>query len=105
MQQNANSELINLYFRLGKIISDNAKYGNKFIKEFSLALKLEFPDTNGFSERNLSRMKKFYEEYKDLSILPTPLAKLPWSHNNLLLDKINNIETRIWYAEKCYTNY
>jgi len=33
-------------------------------------------------------MKKSYEEYKDLSILPMALAKLPWSHNNLLLDKV-----------------
>ena len=49
-------------------------------------------------------MKKFYEEYKDLSNLPTALAKLPWSHNNLLLDKIKDLQVREWYAEKCYEN-
>ena len=75
VQQNANRELINLYFRIGKIISQNAKYGNKFIKEFSASLKIDFPDATGFSERNLSRMKKFYEEYRDLAILPPPVAK------------------------------
>ena len=91
VQENANMELIKLYFRLGKIISENAKYGNRFIEDFSVALKLEFPNTTGFSARNLSRMKKFYDEYKDLSNLPTTLAKLPWSHNNLLLDKVKNI--------------
>ena len=104
IQENANAELINLYFRLGKIISKNAKYGNKFIKDFSIALKLEFPSVTGFSTRNLSRMKKFYEAYKDLSILPTALAKLPWSHNNLLLDKINELNVREWYAKKCIEN-
>ncbi len=102
--QHANNELIMLYFRLGKIISENAEYGNQFIKNFSISLKLEFPDTEGFSERNLSRMKKFYEEYRDLSILPTALAKLPWSHNMLLLNKIKDLEIRTWYAEKCYEN-
>lgn len=104
VQENANMELIRLYFRLGKIVSENAKYGNKFIEDFSVALKLEFPDSTGFSTRNLSRMKKFYEEYKDLSNLPTPLAKLPWSHNNLLLDKIKDLQIREWYAEKCFEN-
>ena len=104
VQENANMELIRLYFRLGKIVSENAKYGNKFINDFSVALKLEFPDSTGFSTRNLSRMKKFYEEYKDLSNLPTTLAKLPWSHNNLLLDKIKDLQVRQWYAEKCFEN-
>lgn len=104
IMQSANSEVIKLYFRLGKIVRENVKYGNKFIQNFSTSLKLEFPNTEGFSERNLSRMKKFYEEYKDLSILPTALAKLPWSHNMLLLEKIKDLNVRKWYANKCIEN-
>lgn len=104
LMQNVNNELIMLYFRLGKIISENTKYGNNFIKNFSISLRLEFPNTDGFSERNLSRMKKFYEEYKDLSILPPAVAKLPWTHNSLLIDKIKNIDIREWYANKCFEN-
>lgn len=34
IQENANAELINLYFRIGRIVSENAKYGNKFIQDF-----------------------------------------------------------------------
>lgn len=49
-------------------------------------------------------MKKFYEEYKDLSNLPTALANLPWSHNMLLLEKIKDFEIRKWYADKCLEN-
>ena len=104
VQENANMELIRLYFRLGKIVSENAKYGNKFIEDFSVALKLEFPDSTGFSSRNLSRMKKSYEKYTDLSILPPAVAKLPWTHNCILLEKIKNDEIRNWYAEKCIEN-
>ena len=104
VQENANMELIRLYFRLGKIVSENSKYGNKFIEDFSVALKLEFPDSTGFSARNLSRMKKFYEKYTDLSILPPAVAKLPWTHNCILLEKIKNDEIREWYAEKCFEN-
>ncbi len=49
-------------------------------------------------------MRKFYETYKDLSNLPTALAKLPWNFNNLLIDRIDDVNKRIWYAEKCIEN-
>ena len=51
-------------------------------------------------------MSKFSinEEYKDLSNFPMALAKLPCSHNNLLLDKIKDLNVRKWYAEKCFQN-
>ncbi|MBQ7995656.1 MAG: hypothetical protein IJ247_05550 [Bacilli bacterium] len=51
-----------------------------FITAGLLALKIDFPDATGFSTRNLARMRKFYETYRDLSNLPMPLAKLPWTH-------------------------
>ena len=100
----ANTELINMYFRLGKVISDNAKYGNKFITMLAVSLKLDFPDVTGFSERNLWRMKAFYEEYRDLSILPPLVAELPWTHNYLLVEKIKAREERLWYAGECLKN-
>lgn len=104
IMHNANRELINMYFRMGKNISENAKYGNNFILILSKSLKLEFPNSNGFSERNLWRMKAFYEEYKDLIILPPAVAELPWTHNYILLEKIKERSKRIWYAEECLKN-
>ena len=100
----ANRELILLYFRIGKVISENQKYGNNFINTLSASLKADFPDAKGFSPRNLARMRKFYETYRDLSNLPTALAKLPWSFNCLLIDRVNDSEKRAWYAEKCLEN-
>ena len=91
---NANRELINMYFRMGKNISENVKYGNNFILILSKSLKLEFPNSTEFSERNLWRMKSFYEQYKDL----------PWTHNYLLLEKVKDRDKRIWYAEECLKN-
>lgn len=99
-----NNELINLYFRIGKVISENSRYGNDFINNLSSTIKIEFPDMKGFSPRNLNRMRKFYEEYMGFSILPTPLANLPWSFNNLLIDRVVLLEERIWYAERCIEN-
>lgn len=102
--EDTNKELLFLYFRIGKIISENQKYGNSFINELSTSLKIDFPDATGFSPRNLARMKKFYETYRDISNLPTALAKLPWSFNCLLIDKVINFDARIWYAEQCLRN-
>lgn len=98
---NINSELINLYFRLGKIIDDNWKYGNNFVNELSIELKLEFPDMKGLSPRNLSRMRVFYKEYKDLQNLPPIVANLPWTHNYILLEKVKESKKRLWYAKQC----
>ena len=94
----ANKELIYLYFRIGKVISENKKYGSNFINTLSASLKIDFPNATGFSPRNLARMRKFYETYRDLSNLPMPLAKLPWSFNCLSIDKIEDIGKRIWYS-------
>ena len=65
---------------------------------------MEFPDATGYSKRNLSRMKKFYEEYRNYSILPPAVAKLPWTHNCILIDKIKDVDVRLWYAQKTFEN-
>lgn len=96
----ANKRLINLYYKLGKIINDNSKWGDKFIETLEIELKLDFPNIKGFSSRNLQRMKKFYLEYKDNEILPPAVAKLPWTHNIMLIDKIKDKNKRFWYANE-----
>lgn len=101
---NANYELINMYFRLGKIISDNSKYGKKFITQVASSLKLEFPNVTGFSERNLWKMKAFYQQYCNFEKLPPVVAELPWTHNYVLIEKIKDIDIRLWYASECLKN-
>ena len=101
---NVNKELILLYFRIGKVLYDNSKYGNSFIKNFSTEIRLSFPGIKGFSDRNLRRMKHFYNEYKDDSIWPQLVAKLPWSHNTLLIEKIKDKNIRKIYIDATIQN-
>ena len=101
----ANKEVIDFYLRLGKIISDNAKYGNNFINKLSVALKLDFPGETGFSPRNLARMRKVYESYKDLTELPKELEMISWSQNCVLVDKIEDFDKRVWYAKQVLEKY
>lgn len=100
----SNKSLINLYFEIGKILNDNYKYGNKFIDDISRELKLEFPNIEGFSVRNLKYMKKFYLEYKDDELVQRCVAQLPWRHNIVLMSKIKNNNIRKIYAEATIKN-
>ena len=89
---NANTNLVNLYYRIGKIISENFSWGNKFVENVSFELKNTFPTLKGFSARNLNYMKAFYEEYKDDEEFLHLGAKLPWKHNITLMQKVKNIK-------------
>lgn len=75
--QEVNSNLIMLYFRLGKIVSENKAYGSNFTKQVSQELKLTFPNMKGFSERNIRAMRMFYEEYATDEKWQQLVAKLP----------------------------
>ena len=101
---NANLELLSMYHRIGKVIDENAKYGNNFINELSRRLKIDFPNMDGFSPRNLARMRKFYLTYGDFANLPPAVANLPWTHNFVLIEKIKDTKKRAWYAVKCLEN-
>lgn len=46
--QAINKELIFMYWHIGKIILENSKWGNKFVDNLSIDLKLEFPGVKRF---------------------------------------------------------
>ena len=100
----ANVSVIDLYFNIGKIIEDKAKWGNKFIDELSIELKINFPNAKGYSPRNLHNMKKFYLAVKDDAKLKEYSYKIPWSHNLLIINKINDNKEKIWYIQETYNN-
>ncbi|TWH60309.1 putative nuclease of restriction endonuclease-like (RecB) superfamily [Desulfitobacterium sp. LBE] len=100
----ANRELITLYWNIGNVINANSKWGNKFIENLARDIKLDFPDTTGFSVRNLKYMAKFSSLYSDIEFVQTVSAQLSWSHNVALLDKVKDGEQRTWYAKKTIEN-
>lgn len=101
IMMNANVNLVNLYFRIGKVLYDNSSWGNKFIDKVSFELREAYSNQKGFSVRNLKYMKTFYEEYKDKKEFVQLVAQIPWTHNIILIEKVNNIFERKWYIENC----
>lgn len=59
----ANKQLIELYYKIGKVLKEHSEWGDKFIERIAMDLKLEYPEIKSFSVRNLKYMKKFYLEY------------------------------------------
>lgn len=97
----ANKKLVNLYFNIGKTLEENSSWGNKFIDNVAIELKMSFPNLKGFSVRNLKYMKSFYNEYKDDEEFVQLVAQLPWKHNITLMQKVKDKEIRKWYMSRC----
>lgn len=99
-----NKELIMLYYNIGKIINEHKTWGNRFIDNLAADIRLSFPDVKGYSVRNLKYMAKFAAEYTEDQIVQAALAQITWYHNMALMDKVNSIEARLWYAERAVEN-
>jgi predicted nuclease of restriction endonuclease-like (RecB) superfamily len=108
-------------------------YGTGVIPRLARDLKNELPEVKGFSERNLGRMIAFYRAYptpdevlsqpaaklEAAKVLPQPAAKvqqaaakptdsllwsIPWFHHVILLEKVKDLPTRVWYMRETLTH-
>lgn len=68
------------------------------IERLAQDLRTAFPDMKGFSPRNLKYMRAFAESWPDAEFVQAVLAQLPWYHQLALLDKLNSLDSRRWYA-------
>ncbi len=97
-----NSQLIQLYWDLGKQITEkqeNAKWGSGFIDQLSKDLRNEFPDMKGFSVDNLAYFKVFYRFYKDYLISEQVVRKL---ENPIMNQAISQIEKSAQVVSKLH---
>ena len=101
-----NREVILLYWDIGRGIVEKQKelgWGESVIDQLSGDLRRAFPETKGFSPRNLRDMKRLFSAYANTSIWQQAVAKLkeseiieklrqlvaevPWGHNLMILNK------------------
>jgi len=73
------------------------------IERLARDLSDAFPDTKGFSSRNLKYMRYFAEHCPTLQIGQQPAAQLPWFHIVVLLTKLDEPAQREWYASKPFS--
>jgi predicted nuclease of restriction endonuclease-like (RecB) superfamily len=102
-----NRELILLYWSVGRQILEQQSrqgWGAKVVPQLAKDLRLEFPDMQGLSRTNLLYMRAFAEAYPNLEFVQQIVGQLPWGHNVRLLDKLDSLEVREWYARAYIQN-
>ncbi len=97
-----NSELINLYWNIGEHISlkvEQSEWGKSIVKELADFIQSTEPELKGFSDKNLWRMKQFYETYKDFPKLSSLLREISWTHNLTIFSRCKTIEEQEFYIK------
>ena len=97
-----NDELINLYWSIGEYISKKiaqAEWGDSVVKELADFIKAHEPEIKGFSDKNLWRMKQFYETYKDFPKLSPLVREISWTNNLLIFSRCKSAEEMAFYLE------
>ena len=123
-----------LYWELGKMITEKqTAWGSKFLEQLSQDLRTEFPNIQGFSERNLNYCRQFYQFYvssigqqlvarleqanqtydtpqiessEDFNTLfrQQPVAQIPWGHNILIFSKSKSADEAEFYVRQTSQN-
>lgn len=96
----SNSAMILLYWEIGqRILQKQAEqgYGTKVVDRLAADLRDAFPDMKGFSPRNLKYMRAFAAAWPERELVQQTAAQVPWFHNCLLLDRLQDAATRQWY--------
>ena len=100
----ANTALMALYWQIGHIISQKvaqASWGKGVVTQLAQYIAQTDPSIKGFSDKNLWRMKQFYETYQGDEKLSTLCRELPWTHNTTIFSRCKSPEERRFYLEQC----
>lgn len=105
----ANTSLIELYWDIGRYISDKTTkehWGKSTVKELSKYIKKQDPSIGGFSEQNIWRMKQFYETYKDNQKLLPLVREVSWTNNLIIMSgRKSDTEKEFYLHETIKNNY
>ena len=110
-----NTELLQLYWGLGKDILERqkaAQWGDGFLKQLSEDLMIEFPEMNGFSVRNLQQIVKWYSFYNQEFIITKQVVSqfeqdffsVPWGHHILIMQRCKDMNKALFYVRQVVEN-
>lgn len=103
----ANTALIDLYWQIGEMIShkvQQANWGKGVVTELAKFITQHDPEIKGFSDKNLWRMKQFYETYQSDQKIWSLLRELPWTHNTIIFSRCKTAEEREYYLSIVVSN-
>ena len=95
-----NEELILMYQKVGKFLSERSKeanYGDGYIDALVVYISQQFPGIKGFNRRGLYRMKQFYETYAGNEKVSPLVTQLSWTNHLLIMSGSKSEEEREFY--------
>lgn len=99
-----NKALIDLYWNIGQYLHTkitSSEWGDAVVTELARYLQQTEPDLKGFSDKNLWRMKQFYETYKDEPKLSPLVREISWTNNLIVLSRSKTTEEKAFYLNLC----
>ena len=84
-----------LYCEIGRLVSSKAEKGAAVVA--SEHLRAAYPAADGFSPRNLRRMRAFYAAYEESPEIMRLAMNLGWTQNVAILERCSSNEERAWY--------
>lgn len=101
----ANSELVLLYFNVGKVVSDKVntgKWGENIVHRLSDFILSKVPNLSGFNRRGLYRMKQFFEVYSEDGFVSKVLTLLQ-DNENQANKIVSALPTQLEKSKKDYS--
>ncbi|TAF75424.1 MAG: DUF1016 domain-containing protein [Bacteroidetes bacterium] len=98
--QYVNATLVQLYYQIGKTVSDKVSsgiWGESVVKTLAQYIENELPTVKGFNARGLYRMKQFYETYYEFEKVSSVMTQISWTHHLFILSKTKTIEEKEFY--------
>ena len=86
-----------LYCEIGRLVSGRAEKSAAVVT--SEYLRAIYPATDGFSPRNVRRMRAFYAAYEKTSEITRLAMHLGWTQNVAILEGCGSNEERAWYIQ------
>ena len=100
----ANLTLMHLYWDIGRILSEKVNstgWGKSVVSELASFIANKIPDAKGFSDKNLWRMKQFYEMYAGDEKLSPLVREISWTNNITIMSRCKTNEERLYYLNLC----
>lgn len=86
-----------LYYAIGRAVHIRSKKGAAVAAaEYIIA---NYPNTSGFSPRNVRRMRDFYRAYEKKPFLLSLAMRLSWTQNVVILEADLTMQERDWYLQ------
>ncbi|MCZ8020422.1 MAG: PDDEXK nuclease domain-containing protein [Cyclobacteriaceae bacterium] len=99
-----NKTLIDLYWNIGQHVHtkiESAEWGDSVVEELARYIQETEPNLKGFSDKNLWRMKQFYESYKNEPKLSPLVREISWTNNLIILSRTKTTEEKAFYLNLC----